>query len=198
MLDKILRFLKTGIASLFLVTTALFPQNYILNNEGQLLEKTAGFMEILSGEVFEKTGVSLYVVALNSLNNIPLKEVEESYLMGLQKPYVVLFFARNEKKIDILVDEKTKNMLDKNSVYWDYIVPLIPHSDKEIDSNSISVFLLNGFVDIADNVASYHKVELEHGFIKQNDGVRLGVKVALYFMLFVLLALFVFVYFRRR
>ena len=89
-------------------------------------------------------------------------------------------------------------MFDKNDVYWDYIVPLIPNSKDELTSERISAFLLNGFVDIADRIAEFHNVALEHSFPKQNKGIQIAVKVALYSILFVMLILFAFVYLRRK
>lgn len=76
-------------------------------------------------------------------------------------------------------------------------MPLIPKSDKELTQQNISAFLLNGFVDIADRIASSKGIALEHSFPKQNKGMQIAVRTALYAMLFILLLLFVFVYLRR-
>lgn len=193
-----LNFIKVGLFALFIAISDVFANSYILENKNQILDKTAGFMNILSSEVFEKTGVSIYVVALDSLNNKPIKEVESYYLQNLKSPYVVLFFVKNDKKIDIITDDKSNEMFDKNSVYWDYIVPLIPKKDEEINIQSVSAFLLNGFVDIADNIASFYDVSLEHGYLKRDFVVQSGVRLVLYIMLFVLLVLFVYVYLRKK
>ena len=189
--------LKIGIFSLFFLN-CIFAQPYVLENQHQLVEKTTGFIEILSDEVYEKTGVRMYVVALEGLNGVNLQEKEQAYLEKLKAPYVLLFFVKAEKKIDILVSQDIEKVFDKKEVYWDYIVPLIPTSDKELNSQRISAFLLNGFVDIADRIAEYYQVQLEHSFPKQNKGVQIAVRTALYVMLFVLLILFVFVYLRRK
>lgn len=109
------------------------------------------------------------------------------------------FFLRNlKKKINIVTSAEAEKMFDKKEVYWDYIVPLIPKKDAELTPQNISAFLLNGFVDIADRIAEYHGVELEHSFPKQNKGVQIAVRTLLYVMLFVILLLFVFVYLRRK
>ena len=98
------------------------------------MEKTTGFIEILSDEVYEKTGVRMYVVALEGLNGVNLQEKEQTYLEKLKAPYVLLFFVKAEKKIDILVSQDIEKVFDKKEVYWDYIVPLIPTSDNPIDT----------------------------------------------------------------
>lgn len=176
----------------------MFAKPYVLENQNQLIDKTVGFIEILSSEVYEKTGVSLYVVALENLGSKNLQEKQQFFIRNLKNPYVLLFFAQFEKKINIIASADAEKMFDKKEVYWDYIVSLIPKKDDELTPQNISAFLLNGFVDIADRIAEYHDVELEHSFPKQNKGVQIAVRTLLYVMLFVLLLLFVFVYLRRR
>ncbi|MBX7490739.1 TPM domain-containing protein [Helicobacter turcicus] len=192
-----LKFLKIGILSLFFCTLT-FAKSYVLENQNQLVEKTVGFIEILSNEVYEKTGVSLYVVALENLGNKSIQEQEQLFTQNLKSPYVLLFFTHFEKKINIIASPEAEKMFDKKEVYWDYIIPLIPNKDDGLTPQSISAFLLNGFVDIADRIATYHNVELEHSFPKQNKGVQIAVRTLLYVMLFVILLLFVFVYLRRK
>lgn len=188
---------KIGILSLFCFVFS-FAKPFVIENENQLVEKTVGFIEILSSEVYEKTGVKMYIVALEDLGKMNLQEKESSYTYNLQNPYVLLFFSKNEKKINIIVSQEVERMFDKNEVYWDYIVPLIPNSAKELTNERISAFLLNGFVDMADRIAEFHNVKLEHNFPTQNKGVQIAVRTALYGMLFVLFVLFVFVYLRRK
>lgn len=192
-----LKILKIGFLSLFFCLFAS-AKPYVLENQNQLIDKTVGFIEILSDEVYEKTGVSLYIVALENLDGKNLKEEEQSFTKNLKSPYALLFFTRLEKKIDIIVSLETEKMFSKKDVYWDYIVPLIPTKDEELTPQNISAFLLNGFVEIADRIADYHQVELEHSFPKQNKGIQIAVRTLLYVMLFVILLLFVFVYLRRK
>ena len=191
---------KIGILSLFLCAflhTFSWGAPFVLENQNQLIDKTTQFIEILSNEVFEKTGVSLYVVALEGLKGTSLEEQQQKYLKLIKEPYVLLFFVRNEKKINIITNAESEKLFDKQAVYWDYIVPLIPKSDEELTPQSISAFLLNGFVDIADRIAETKGVTLEHSFPKEHKGVQIAVRTALYAMLFVLLALFALVYLRR-
>ena len=191
---------KIGIFSLFLCAflhTFSWGAPFVLENQNQLIDKTTQFIEILSNEVFEKTGVSLYVVALEGLKGTSLEEQQQKYLKQVKEPYVLLFFVRNEKKINIITNAESEKLFDKQAVYWDYIVPLIPKSDEELTPQSISAFLLNGFVDIADRIAETKGVTLEHSFPKEHKGVQIAVRTALYAMLFVLLALFALVYLRR-
>lgn len=189
--------MKMGILSLFFAVS-LFAQNFVLENQNQLITKTTDFMEILSSEVYEKTGISLYVVALEDLGTMNLEEKEQSYLNLVKSPYVLLFFSKKEKKINILASPQMEEIFDKKAVYWEYIVPLIPKSDDELTSQNISAFLLNGYVDITDRIADKYHITLEHSFPKQNEGVKTATRAILYVMLSVLLILFAFTYLRRK
>lgn len=73
-------------------------KSYVLENQNQLIKKTTDFIEVLSDEVFEKTGISMYVVALEGLEGTNLEEKEQIYLQNLKEPFVLLFFVRKEKK----------------------------------------------------------------------------------------------------
>lgn len=188
--------LKIGFFTLFF-SISLYGKSYVLDNQNQILDKTAGFIESLSNEVYEKTGVGLYVVALEGLEGMSLQEREFLYAKNLKNPYVLLFFVKKEKKIDIITTEDSAKMFDKKEVYWDYIVPLIPNSDKELTQQNISAFLLNGFMDIADRIAKFHKVELEQSFSTTNKGIETTAKMLLYLMLIILLLVFAFVSLRK-
>ena len=190
------KLLKIGCLILFF-HASLFAASYVLENQGQLVDKAGAFIEILSSEVYEKTGVSLYIVALEGLEGRNLQELERSFVENLRAPYVLLFFTRFEKKIDIVTSFEAEEMFDKKAVYRDYIVPLIPQKSEDLTPQSISAFLLNGFVDIADRIAVYHQVELEHSFPKQHKGLQIGIRTVMYAMLFILLFVFALVYFKE-
>lgn len=192
-----LKQLKIGFFFLFFCSFA-FATPYVLENQHQLVDKTTGFIEILSSEVYEKTGISLYVIALKELDNKSIQEWQQQYVKKMKTPFVLLFFTRSEKKIDIITSADMSQIFDKKGVYWSYIVPLIPNSDKELTPQNISAFLLNGFVEIADRIAAFYGVTLEHTFPKQNKGLQIATRTILYLMMFSLLLVFVYVSLRRK
>lgn len=199
-------FRSQGVQRLFLRTLALFllpllawgfSSPYVYNPHAQLVPKTEAFVHLLASELREKTGVSLYIATYEHLQGREVKTQEEELLKGLKRPYVLLFFTKNEKKIDIIASEEAKEMFDKKDVYWNYIVPLIPRKDEELDPPRISAILLNGYVQIADSIAFSAGVELEHTFAPEDMGTRTFVRMLLYFMTFSLLLLFLFRVLRR-
>lgn len=186
---------------------------FVLKNEDILIPKTTGFIEILSNEVLEKTGISLYIAAIDSIESFTfaesnktdsieskIKTAQNKITKDLQSPFILLFFSKQEKKINIITSsEQVLPKELKNEVYWDYIVPLIPTNAGDLTKERMSAFLLNGFVDIADKIAERAGIaELEHNFPKQNKGIKVATQAALYGMLGILLVLFIFASNRER
>lgn len=175
-----------------------FSSPYVYNPHAQLVPKTEAFVHLLANELREKTGVSLYIAAYEKLQEYDVKAQEEELIKGFRRPYILLFFTKNEKKIDIIASEEAETMFDKKDVYWNYIVPLLPRKDEELDPPRISAVLLNGYVQIADSIALSAGVKLEHTFTPEDRGTRTFVRMLLYFMTFSLLLLFLFRMLRRR
>ncbi|MDD6055337.1 MAG: TPM domain-containing protein [Helicobacteraceae bacterium] len=178
----------------------------MLENQNQINQKTADFMELVADELFIKTGVKIYIVALQNLDytnkqesiNNALESTKAHFTRDLDSPYILLFFTKNEKKIDIITTKESEKLFDKNATFWDYIMPLVPSDDKELNESRISAFLLNGFLDIVEQVAKSKQVILENEFTKNDSGVQNFAKYITYFMLFTLLLLFIFVTYKGR
>ncbi len=90
--------LKIGFFALFF-SISLYGKSYVLDNQNQILDKTADFIEVLANEVYEKTGVGLYIVALEDLEGMNLQEKELLYKKDLKNPYILLFFVKKKKKL---------------------------------------------------------------------------------------------------
>lgn len=173
-----------------IVPSFLLGSPYIFNPDSQLVHKTELFAQILAQEVKEKTGISLYLIALESLQGRDFATYKEELLKDFTAPYGAILFIKQEKKIDIITQEI--DWLDKKDIYWNYIVPLIPKKESEITPPNISAMLLNGFVQLADTIALHEGVALEHSFVAEDKGTRVLTRTILYGMLFALLILFLF------
>lgn len=66
-------------------------------------DKFAEQIEKIGGELYKKTGISLYLVMLRNLEeNQTTADFEKSLATQLHTPFVVLTFVEGEKKVDIL------------------------------------------------------------------------------------------------
>ncbi|MGX3045093.1 hypothetical protein [Helicobacter sp. T3_23-1056] len=85
-----------------------------------------------------------------------------------------------------------------DSIFFDYMAPLLPHKEEDFTPNRISGVILNGYAEIADRIADAYQFKLENNFPRDEEGVRNYVKFILYAMLFILLGLFAFAYLPRK
>lgn len=201
-------------------------KNYVLDNPHWLLiPKSADFVNILSNELFSKTGYSLYVAvvdkipeslteneqntsqtALSSntkddvqdLQKLKRKQYQSSLQEHLPKPYSVIFFMKDDKKMGIL-SSSPNTYFDEDKVYFEYMVPLLPkQKDDELTPQRISAIILNGYAQSADMIASYFDVTLEHNMPVDESGGREFVRFSMYVMLLVMFGIIGIIYITRK
>lgn len=153
------------------------------------------------------------------------KIYQNQVISRLNAPFVIIFLFVQEHKIEILssqdlhyissskstnqkptqdttnTTEAKKEFLSPkklDSIYFDYIAPLLPHKEEDLTPNRISGVILNGYAEIADRIADTYHFTLENNFPRDEEGVRNYVKFILYVMLFILLGLFAFAYLPKR
>lgn len=155
------------------------------------------------------------------------KIYQNQVISKLNAPFVIIFLFVQEHKIEILssqdlhyidktipkstnqkstqettnTTETKKEFLSPkrlDSIYFDYMAPLLPHKEEDLTPNRISGVILNGYAEIADRIADTYHFTLENNFPRDEEGVRNYVKFILYAMLFILLGLFAFAYLPKR
>ena len=145
-------------------------------------------MENISLELFEKTGVSLYVFAANKMDSNKYLDFKNELIKSFSPPFVSIVLLKENKKIDVFTSNN--ELLDSNKVYWEYMVPLLPKNGSIPDNKLLGAIIFNGYVESVDLIANKFGVLIEHNIAKDEQGPRLIAKGILYFMLFSLLGLF--------
>lgn len=173
----------------------LSAKSFVFNDDKILPLKSIEFIEQTSGELFAKTGVNLYVYMANATNK-GYDEFKSEFIKRLSSPYVAIVLLKDNKKIDIITSES--NLLDKKKVYWEYMVPLLPQSDREMTNEALSAVVFNGYVESVDLIADKFSVKIEHNIPKDEKGAKAVAQVILYIMLFSMLGLFVIIYFFKK
>lgn len=183
--------------------------SYILGNDKNILiPKSKDFINPLAKEVFEKTGIRIYIDVIDKVSipsEYPTKESRREYqqkvLQTLKSPCVVIFLFLQEHKIELRSSEDLQSFLDAkalDSVYFDYMAPLLPHKESDLTPQRISAVILNGYSEIADRIAKHYKIKLEHNFQTDEQGVRNFTRFVMYAMLLILITLFALAYIPRR
>ncbi|PAF54586.1 hypothetical protein BKH42_01035 [Helicobacter sp. 13S00482-2] len=172
---------------------------FVLDNQtGLFIPKSVDFVNKLSTQIKHKTGFSLYVDIVDSLD-LPTKDgriaYEKSILFKITPPYSVIFFFAKSKKVDIVLSDDAKNIFDTERMFFDYMAPLLPDPKKESEftPNRISAAILNVYSIIADKISDSYNVDFDQNFPK--DKSREVVYYIIWAMLIVLIGLFAWVYF---
>jgi len=177
---------------LLLSAIVVFANNFILHNEGIIKKKAEDKILLMVEELYEKTGVRVYISAKKHISK-PIKEYEKELSKTLKKPYLLLTFVSLDRKIDIIKSSSIKVNTDR--IIDDYILPIIVDPSSKIPLNTkYNAGIFNGVAEIVDEIAKNHNVKLVNSVGSDSkdtfDLVSLIVKI----MLFITLALLVRVY----
>jgi Na+-translocating ferredoxin:NAD+ oxidoreductase RnfA subunit len=160
---------KTLFASLvFLLFSSTLHAKYLHLDEVIKIDKFTTQVEKLGEELYQATGVSLYLVTINTRAGKPLVVIEKEIANSLEEPFIMLTFAQGsaageQGKIDIIMSAGMEEHFDKEQVLSPYpwsgtIVPLLTAKIKQDVREKYMAALYNGYSDIAEQVAdSYEK-----------------------------------------
>lgn len=192
-----MRFFSRLILWIGLISAPLFSQNFVLQNQGEILNpKSIDFIEKLSSELSEKTGIALYVAVRDELVGENAKEArvawKEEILSSLKAPYGVIFFVKSHKKIDIVLNPEIKG-IDSSEIITEYMVPILMQ-EKGLPNPKVSASILNGYAQLADEIAESKKVSLENNLIVDKSGSKNLVRYSIYVMLAIMLTIIALIY----
>jgi len=167
-------------------------------NEELLPQKTVAKIDEIGKELYQKTGVGLYLVAVRKMPTKRIREFEARIAKDLEPPYILLAFSRDDRKVDIFNSPDTSSLFDKEQVLSPFpwsgsIIPLLESHSKNPKA-AIEAALLNGYADIAEQVAQAKGVELKSALGNTNRNIYLGLRILFYGIL----ALIFFNYLYRR
>ncbi len=163
------------IAALLLLTVSSADAKFV-HNENIINEKTVLKLEEIADELDKKTGVHLHLYAVQSINGEKISQYSKKLAKQFKEPYIILIFSKKEKKVDIISSKEESKKFDKEEVLSPYsgtIIPILVTKTKssiKVDDKE-SAALLNGYADIAEQVAKYHNIELKSGIGSTNRDI---------------------------
>ncbi len=155
---------------LALLLPLLLNATHILKDD--ILKPEASILiEKMADELLLKTGISGYVIATNE--NFPEKfnlvEYSKRYEASTSKPYVMLIFAPNaiitvksgEKgRVALIPSSKELTELYDKSDVIDATIDVVSAKDKNSMEDKHTIGVLQGFSELADQIASSKNVEM--------------------------------------
>lgn len=165
---SIVKFLGRFLPTLFFIFNFMYAdivlKNDLINKEAENKIKQIG------DELFEKTGINLHIYAVNSIEKISILDKEKEISSQLKSPFIVLFLTKNKHKIDIFSSKEISKLFDKEQVLspYPYNGTILPILTSKNNKDVYSAALLNGYSDIAEQVAKNKNITLENAIGNSN------------------------------
>ena len=208
---KVSKFKGGFLIALFLILAqSLSADNFVINNDKILSSQVSAELETIGAELKSKTGVGLYVAVFESLyknaenmapNNLKEQDINQALnkkagelTSNFSQPYILLILVQKEHKIKIFNSKGADTLFDKEQVLSPMpnsgtIIPiLVSKKGKDIYNAAV----LNGYADIADQVASSQNVKLASSIGNANKNVLNGIRFIFYGTLILVVGAFVF------
>lgn len=200
---------KVVVFSLLLfLSTNIYANKFILNDDGLIDPRTVVKVNEIGSEAREKLGVNIYVYAKTTLGlekEISTKdkikyidEYESSIVKTLVKPYVLLTMSIEDTHVNLIVSSSLKQIVDKNEILNEYVVPLLASKDKNSTFAKASASILNGYAAIADIIAEARNVKLVSSIGSSGKVAGTIWKVFMYTLVVVGLLLYTYAMLRRK
>lgn len=172
-----------------------FAKEFVFNDD-LIEERAAQKIEEMGQELFQKSGVKVYLIAKKSGNGENIIAYEQKFAQNLTPPYAILTLFLEEQKVDIYHSPALAKEFDKESMLSPYpwtgtIIPLLTGKKKDV---SISAAMLNGYGDLVDQIAGYRKIQLESSIGSANKDTLHVFK----FFIYGFLAIMIVLIFRKR
>lgn len=165
--------------------------NFVINDDEILSQKVSQKLNEIGSELYRKSGINLVVGVYKD------GELEALFKeQNLSSPFAFLALIRDKKKVEIFSDSKTSELFNKEQILSPNpesgtIIPiLVSKNGKDIYNAAI----LNGYADIAEQIAGSLNLSLESGIGSSNKTTLNFLRIFIY----ALIGLFVVIIFYKK
>jgi hypothetical protein len=190
-------FCRLGVRKFILIFIFLLSQslalgaNFVINNDEILSQKVSVKLNEIGSELYAKSGINLAVGIYKD------GELEALFKeQNLSSPYAFLLLIKGKKKVEIFADANTSKLFNKEQILSvnpesGTIIPiLVSKNGKDVYNAAI----LNGYADIAEQIASSLNLQLESSVGNSNKTTLNFLR----FFIYGLVAFFVIVVFYKK
>ena len=190
-------FCRLGVRKFILIFIFLLSQslalgtNFVINNDEILSQKVSVKLNEIGSELYTKSGINLVVGVYKD------GELEALFKeQNLSSPYAFLLLIKDKKKVEIFADSNTLKLFNKEQILSvnpesGTIIPiLVSKNGKDVYNAAI----LNGYADIAEQIASNLNLQLESSVGNSNKTTLNFLR----FFIYGLVAFFIIVIFYKK
>ena len=174
------------------------PREIVLVNQNILSPAVSEKIAVLGEELASKSGVFAGVAVYESVDGKTLKEAAAQ--LNLIPPYALLMLAKTEHKVEIFADHQTLKLFDKEKILSPYpssgsILPILASKNgKDIFNAAV----LNGYADLAEQIAASKGVSLQNAVGNQNRLTLDAFRIFIYGSIALVICAAIFRKFRRK
>jgi hypothetical protein len=194
--------------TLFISTVHANQNPYILTHDGLIDKRAQGKILEIGNETQKKLGVNLYIDIKENNGIDPkeerdirlslMKEKELEIVQNLKPPYAVLVISIDQLYASILYSDDLKNVIDKDDILDNYVIPLLASKDKNMLFAKTSAAMLNGYAQMADSIAEANNIELTSSIGSEGKTAGTIWKVFMYSMVVIGLVSYIFIILREK
>ena len=190
-------FCRLGVRKFILIFIFLLSQslalgaNFVINNDEIISQKVSVKLNEIGSELYAKSGINLVVGVYKD------GELEALFKeQNLSSPYAFLLLIKDKKKVEIFADANTSKLFNKGQILSvnpesGTIIPiLVSKNGKDVYNAAI----LNGYADIAEQIASNLNLQLESSVGNSNKTTLNFLR----FFIYGLVAFFIIVIFYKK
>ncbi len=180
---------------LFFMPTYIFA-DFIYKNENIISPKAIPKIEQMGQELYDKTGVKVHLIAIQSLNGKKIKDYEYEISKNFKAPFIVLTLALKDQQVDIFSSNDVKDKFDKEGILSPFTGSIIPllvakfKKDAKNENDKYTVALFNGYADIIDQVANSYDIKLASSIGNTNRDMYHFLKIIFYGSIIFFIVLF--------
>ncbi len=156
---------------LFFLSQNLFASNFILNDDGLIDPRAVEKINQIGLETQSKLNTNVYIYVKKSLGlpeNIDskikydeIKKLENEVLKDMKGSYVLILTSIEDMHINLFQSENLKEIISKDDILDDYIIPLLASKDKNTLFAKVSAAMLNGYAAVSDTIAESRNIKLD-------------------------------------
>jgi hypothetical protein len=172
--------------------------DYLYKDEVIFLEYVNTEVNAIGRELYQKSGISLYVAVLKELpEGMSIVDYEKEQIKELPKPAILLVISEFDKQIDIMArPQELYGLFDKKQILSPMpnsgtILPILTMKAKRTPlSQKFGAAIQNGYTDLAEQIATSKKIALETIPGNANKEVFMVLRVLFYGMILYALYLY--------
>lgn len=180
--------------------TSVANASLIYVNDEVISQRVSDKLLEMGNELFEKSGISVYVAAPKSLEGKTIKEYEQIVSSNLKTPYVLFTLAKSEQQVDIIYSESLEGKFDKEKTLspFPWSGTVIPLLSVKKDNDKYNAAILNGYADIVEQIANSYDIKLQSAIGNTNRDMLFWVKMGIYTFVLVIILRYAYNLARRR